>query len=36
MDLGLQQKAAMVGGASKGIGFAVARALAFEGVRLQV
>ena len=32
MDLGLKGKIAMVGGASKGLGFAVARALAGEGV----
>jgi 3-oxoacyl-[acyl-carrier protein] reductase len=31
MDLGLKGKIAMVGGASKGLGFAVARALAGEG-----
>jgi 3-oxoacyl-[acyl-carrier protein] reductase len=31
MDLGLKNKIAMVGGASKGLGFAVARALASEG-----
>ncbi len=31
MDLGLKNKVAMVGGASKGLGFAVARALAAEG-----
>jgi 3-oxoacyl-[acyl-carrier protein] reductase len=31
MDLGLKGKVAMVGGASKGLGFAVARALAAEG-----
>src|SRR4051794_15171997 len=31
MDLGLKGKVAMVGGASKGLGFAVARALAGEG-----
>src|SRR5262245_24278736 len=31
MDLGLTGKVAMVGGASKGLGFAVARALAGEG-----
>jgi 3-oxoacyl-[acyl-carrier protein] reductase len=34
MDLGLKGKIAMVGGASKGLGFAVARALAGEGVQL--
>jgi hypothetical protein len=31
MDLGLKNKIAMVGGASKGLGYAVARALAAEG-----
>src|SRR4051812_49397818 len=31
MDLGLRGKVAMVGGASKGLGYAVARALAAEG-----
>jgi 3-oxoacyl-[acyl-carrier protein] reductase len=31
MDLGLKNKVAMVGGASKGLGYAVARALAGEG-----
>ncbi len=31
MDLGLKDKIAMVGGASKGLGYAVARALAAEG-----
>lgn len=34
MDLGLQGKAAMVAGGSKGIGFAAARALSEEGVRV--
>ncbi len=34
MDLGLRGKIAMVGGASKGLGFAVARALAGEGVHV--
>lgn len=34
MDLGLKGKIAMVGGASKGLGFAVARALAAEGARV--
>jgi 3-oxoacyl-[acyl-carrier protein] reductase len=34
MDLGLNGKVAMVGGASKGLGFAVARALAAEGARV--
>ena len=34
MDLGLKGKIAMVGGASKGLGFAVARALAGEGAHV--
>jgi 3-oxoacyl-[acyl-carrier protein] reductase len=36
MDLGLKHKVAMVGGASKGLGFAVARALAAEGARVSM
>src|SRR6187397_1191190 len=36
MDLGLNDKIAMVGGASKGLGFAVARALAGEGARVSL
>ena len=36
MDLGLTNKIAMVGGASKGLGFAVARALALEGARVSI
>jgi len=36
MDLGLQGKVAMVGGASRGLGGAVARALAAEGVRVSM
>ena len=36
MDLGLKDKVAMVGGASKGLGFAVARALALEGARVSI
>jgi 3-oxoacyl-[acyl-carrier protein] reductase len=36
MDLGLKDKVAMVGGASKGLGFAVARALAGEGARVSI
>ena len=36
MDLGLTNKIAMVGGASKGLGFAVARALAAEGARVSL
>jgi 3-oxoacyl-[acyl-carrier protein] reductase len=34
MDLGLTGKIAMVGGASKGLGFAIARALAGEGAQV--
>jgi 3-oxoacyl-[acyl-carrier protein] reductase len=34
MDLGLKDKIAMVGGASKGLGFALARALAAEGAQV--
>ncbi len=36
MDTGLQGKVAMVAGASRGLGFAVARALAREGVRVSM
>ncbi|MDO8614159.1 MAG: SDR family oxidoreductase [Dehalococcoidia bacterium] len=36
MDLGLEGKAALVGGASKGIGLAVAQALAGEGCRVAI
>jgi 3-oxoacyl-[acyl-carrier protein] reductase len=36
MDLGLTNKVAMVGGASKGLGFAVARALASEGAHVAI
>jgi 3-oxoacyl-[acyl-carrier protein] reductase len=36
MDLGLTNKVAMVGGASKGLGFAVARALAAEGAHVVI
>ena len=36
MDLGLKDKIAMVGGASKGLGYAVARALAGEGARVSL
>src|SRR4051812_46388254 len=36
MDLGLKNKVAMVGGASKGLGHAVARALAAEGARVSI
>jgi 3-oxoacyl-[acyl-carrier protein] reductase len=36
MDLGLKDKIAMVGGASKGLGFAVARALALEGACVSI
>ena len=36
MDLGLNNKIAMVAGASRGLGFAVARALAQEGVQVSL
>jgi 3-oxoacyl-[acyl-carrier protein] reductase len=36
MDLGLKNKIAMVGGGSKGLGFAVARALAAEGAKVSI
>ncbi len=36
MDLGLKHKVAMVGGASKGLGLAVARALALEGAQVSM
>jgi 3-oxoacyl-[acyl-carrier protein] reductase len=36
MDLKLTGKVAMVGGASKGLGYAVARALAAEGARISI
>src|SRR3981189_1463294 len=36
MDLGLKNKVAMVGGASKGLGYAVARALAAEGALVSI
>jgi 3-oxoacyl-[acyl-carrier protein] reductase len=36
MDLGLQGKVALVAGASKGLGFAVARALAAEGALVSI
>jgi NAD(P)-dependent dehydrogenase (short-subunit alcohol dehydrogenase family) len=36
MDLGLEGKAALVTGGSKGIGRAVARSLAAEGVRVTI
>jgi len=36
MDLGLTGKIAMVGGASKGLGYAVARALAGEGAHVSI
>jgi 3-oxoacyl-[acyl-carrier protein] reductase len=36
MDLGLTNKVAMVAGASRGLGFAVARALSKEGVKVSI
>jgi 3-oxoacyl-[acyl-carrier protein] reductase len=36
MDLGLKNKVAMVGGASKGLGFAIAKALAGEGAQVVI
>ena len=36
MDLGLKGKVAMVGGASRGLGFAVAEALASEGAHVSI
>src|SRR5438552_10596656 len=36
MDLGLTNKVAMIGGASKGLGYAVARALANEGAQVSI
>src|SRR5206468_10757106 len=36
MDIGLKGKIAMVGGASKGLGYAVARALAAEGAAVSI
>jgi 3-oxoacyl-[acyl-carrier protein] reductase len=36
MDLGLKNKVVMVGGASKGLGYAVARALAAEGALVSI
>jgi 3-oxoacyl-[acyl-carrier protein] reductase len=36
MDIGLKGKIAMVGGASKGLGYAVARALASEGAHVSI
>ena len=36
MDLGLTDKVALVAGASKGLGFAVAKALAAEGARVSI
>src|SRR5712692_7419663 len=36
MELGLKNKIAMVGGASKGLGYAVARALAAEGAHVSI
>ena len=36
MDLGLTGKVAMVAGASRGLGYAVAKALADEGARVSI
>ena len=36
MDLGLKGKVAMIAGASKGLGFSVARALAQEGAQVSI
>jgi 3-oxoacyl-[acyl-carrier protein] reductase len=36
MDLGLKGKVALVAGASKGLGFAVAKALAAEGASVSI
>lgn len=36
MDLGLHQKSALITGASRGLGFAIAQALAAEGCRLAI
>ena len=36
MDLKLKDKVAIVGGASQGIGFGIARTLAAEGVKLAI
>src|SRR5438046_7459103 len=36
MELGIRHKVAMVGGASKGLGFAVSRALAAEGASVSI
>ena len=36
MDLGLRGKVAMVAGASRGLGFAVARGLAAEGASVSI
>ena len=36
MDLGLKGKVAMVAGASRGLGYAVAHALAAEGVKVSM
>ena len=36
MELGLKGKVAMLAGASRGLGYAVARALAGEGVKVSI
>src|SRR5262249_37234688 len=36
MNLGLRNKVAMVGGASKGLGYAIARVLAAEGAQVSI
>ena len=36
MDLGLKGKVAMVAGASRGLGYAVARGLAAEGAKVSI
>ena len=36
MDLGLRNKVIMVAGASRGLGFAIARAVALEGTHVSI